>query len=609
MRRFLTVSSLGLALIGGVWTLWLSIIGGIDANVLGVSITSNEPVRPFLLTTISLLVFVGVGPGFGRAWSWLDETDAGIQPRRVVIGAGILSTALAAVIAAIGLTYSTATIGGADSYGYVSQADLWLQGNLRVEQPWVAELPWPNARWTATPLGYRPVDAEAAGTIVPVFPPGLPLIMAAAKAIFGHDAVFWIVPLSAFVLIVATFAIGRRLGSSHAGLAGAWFVATSPIVLFMITAPMSDVPAAAAWTLAFYFGLRSGGPSALIAGLAGSAAIAIRPNLFMLAVPIGIMVAMRGRGRAALLGLGGMVPGVIGLAWLNTMLYGSAASLGYGSMDGAFAFDHVWPNVTRYVRWLAASHTWIAVARSHCRGRAASAALAIRTRPDRPHLWCPVGRAGAGAVLLYLVFDAWWYLRFLLPAFPFIGLGVATVLLAGTRHRRPVLALLSVWIILTLGLYNLRTGSRMDVLGAWRLDRQTPDVAAAVRHDVGENGVVFTMIHSGSLRYYGGRMTLRYDQLQRDWLDRAVTWLESRGVRAYALLEEWETPQFVAHFEGQQIATRLKDHAVWFHHGARTIGLYDLTRPAVTPPRTIAGRDPAALRAVPPATTATLFLR
>ena len=58
------------------------------------------------------------------------------------------------------------------------------------------------------------------------------------------------------------------------------------------------------------------------------------------------------------------------------------------------------------------------------------------------------------------------------------------------------------------------------------------------------NSVIFSMQHSGSLRYYAGRMSLRFDNLERAWLDRAVSWLEAHGVQSYLLVEEWEEPEF-----------------------------------------------------------------
>jgi predicted membrane-bound dolichyl-phosphate-mannose-protein mannosyltransferase len=96
------------------------------------------------------------------------------------------------------------------------------------------------ARWTFTPLGYRPeVDGFR---IVPAYAPGLPLLMAAGKWIAGACAVYWIVPLAAGLLVLATFAIGRLVAQPLVGLGAAWLIATSPTMLFMSMAPMSDVP-------------------------------------------------------------------------------------------------------------------------------------------------------------------------------------------------------------------------------------------------------------------------------------------------------------------------------------------------------------------------------
>ena len=84
---------------------------------------------------------------------------------------------LAVVLAVyLGVHYGSFAAAGSDSYGYVSQARLWLSGIPRVEQPWVQDFPWPNREWMFAPLGYRPFSPD--GTIVPTYPAGLPMIMA-----------------------------------------------------------------------------------------------------------------------------------------------------------------------------------------------------------------------------------------------------------------------------------------------------------------------------------------------------------------------------------------------------------------------------------------------
>jgi hypothetical protein len=66
--------------------------------------------------------------------------------------------------------------------------------------------------------------------------------MALFKAVAGQCAMFWVVPVWGSLLVLATYAIGRRIGRPAVGLAAAWLVATSATMLFMVMAPMSDVP-------------------------------------------------------------------------------------------------------------------------------------------------------------------------------------------------------------------------------------------------------------------------------------------------------------------------------------------------------------------------------
>ena len=81
-----------------------------------------------------------------------------------------LALALAFLTAALGIAFGTFTADGADSYGYVSQADLWLHRTLIIDEPLAGEAPWRNANWTLTAFGYRPGDRR--GTIVPTYSAG-----------------------------------------------------------------------------------------------------------------------------------------------------------------------------------------------------------------------------------------------------------------------------------------------------------------------------------------------------------------------------------------------------------------------------------------------------
>jgi hypothetical protein len=121
------------------------------------------------------------------------------------------------------------------------------------------------------------------------------------------------------------------------------------------------------------------------------------------------------------------------------------------------------------------------------------------------------------------------------------------------------------------------------------------------------------MFHSGSVRYYGGRMTLRYDMLDQAWLDRSLAWLEQHGAHPYLLVSDWEIPQFLGRFERQEAAGQLARPPVFRYQGqAGEIFLFDLA--PKLPPRSEAATVMVAdeiddLRSAPPVAPPALVLR
>jgi hypothetical protein len=104
-------------------------------------------------------------------------------------------------------------------------------------------------------------------------------------------------------------------------------------------------------------------------------------------------------------------------------------------------------------------------------------------------------------------------------------------------------------------------------------------VGQAVRTLLPPRAVVFAMQHSGSVRYYANRLTLRYDFLPADSLDRAVTHLRARGMSPYLLVEQWEEPAFIKRFERESCRGTLRWHPMQQWKETLTIRLYDLSVP------------------------------
>jgi hypothetical protein len=86
------------------------------------------------------------------------------------------------------------------------------------------------------------------------------------------------------------------------------------------------------------------------------------------------------------------------------------------------------------------------------------------------------------------------------------------------------------------------------------------------------------MQHSGSIRYYTGRVIVRWDTLNPEWLDRAVAFLRDRGVATYAVLEYWEEVEFRQRFRGQQLIAELDRGPVATARAGET-RLYPLSAP------------------------------
>ena len=473
---------------------------------------------------------------------------------------------------------------GADQYGYVSQAHLWAAGNLVQHEPLSLRAPWPQREWTFSPLGYRP--GLQPGTIVPAYPAGLPLLMAGLLVVFGRDGPFFVVPVLGGVAIVTAFLLGRRVAGEMCGLATAALLLTSPIFLFQLKEPMSDVPVTAWWLLAILLGSGTSFLAIFAGGLAASAAILTRPNLVPLAALLGLFVLLysgkewRGRMRNACLFSAGAVPGCIAVAVINANLYGSPFLSGYGETSELFDIDYVWTNLSQYSRWLLEMETpfvllapvgWFVLRR-----REASHDVSGVRRLS--NVLVVFGVALYACYAAYLPFDNWTFLRFLLPAISLLLLLCAVAVCeVGERLHSflPRFLLLACLVVFVAW--------RWDVTGLKPLapnERRSAVIGEYVHDHLPPNAVVFSLFQSGSIRYYSGRLTLRWDWLPPEWLDRSVAFLTSNGYHPYLLItEDWERAQFVQRFSGHSHITSPGLTPVASHYGRSRADVYDLTHP------------------------------
>ncbi len=576
MRR-LRFFAFALALAALVTALWVRVSGGFRVSIAGFVLTAHDPIRLLVVALVGFALFFVLG---GSLRSLARAFVGILRDHRFAI-----VIALAVAVGASSVVFSTAAVGGADSYGYASEADLWLRGDLKVSQPWADEVPWPSRQWTFTPIGYTPSrQKDEASVIVPIYPPGLPMLLAAGKWIGGQEGMFWITPIAGLLLVLLTYGIGCRLGDPNGGLIAAWLVATSPIVVMLSLQPMSDIPAATAWAMAVYALLGRGRWRALAAGLAAGLALLIRPNTAVVLMAFAVWFAIEfARGlrrrtfsiRDGLLFAIGLAPGVITAGWANAYLYGSPTTSGYGDVGWMFSTTHVWPNAVNYLRWLVDAETPLALA-------FVAILLPFRWLWPRLEHRAPLVLMSVFVLSLwvfylwYLPFDAWWYLRFLLPAWPFVMIGVAAAVMAVVR-RLPVEAAAIVALLLAVfGVREMIFAKDHFAFDLWKSDRHYVSVAKLVREATGPASVILSMQESGSVRYYGGRVSMRYDQLDPAWLDRAVTWMSAHGAHPYLLADEWELPAIRERFSGQATLKALDEPAMLTYTGPATVQLFDL---------------------------------
>ncbi|MGH9254748.1 MAG: hypothetical protein ACRD3C_09270 [Vicinamibacterales bacterium] len=456
----------------------------------------------------------------------------------------VLLTLLLASVVTVGLRWGTFVAGGSDSYCYVHQAQRWASGRLQVPEPLALEAPWPNAPLTFAPAGHLP-SPTAPGAIVPICPAGLSIAMAPLVALGGVRAAFLLVPLFGALLVAATCVVASRF-SPRIALACGLVVASSPVFLYQLVQPMSDVPAAALWILsvAFVTGVRRRDP--VLGGTTAAAAVLMRPNLVPLGIPLALFLLFRPertwheRVRAGAAFGAYAALGPIAVALIQYSFYGSPLASGYGALDALFSIENIAPNAVRYASWLTDTQTTVWVL---------AAAAPFLVPGAVTGLCLALFLINVACYLPYVVFDDWSYVRFLLPTLPLaIVLAIASIDSILRRVvpwlARPAVAVVAVMlVVIYVGEAEIRHVFRLHFLEA-RYER----AGTFVDRRLPPNAIVITTSGSGSVRLYAGRRTLLWDSLDPAWLDRAVAYLRLRGLEPFLLFETGEEPLFRKRF-------------------------------------------------------------
>jgi hypothetical protein len=249
------------------------------------------------------------------------------------------------------------------------------------------------------------------------------------------------------------------------------------------------------------------------------------------------------------------------VAIVNARLYGSPLASAYGRLNDLYGWKNLLPNLALYSRWLLDTQTAVVLlaflAPFVLTSRKPGGTSRVHSR-EVALMWSLFIVAVFISYLLYLQFDAWFWLRFLLPAFPplFVLTSVGLVAIVGRWAPEARVVVISVVIGLLAwhgikygrdrGIFDIREGERRAVALGEYITNKTPDRA-----------VFISMHHSGSIRYYTNRLTVRYDLIPGNSLDTVIEDLRRLGYRPYIVLEDWEEPTFHRRFQGEHARATL----------------------------------------------------
>jgi phosphatidylserine/phosphatidylglycerophosphate/cardiolipin synthase-like enzyme len=114
-------------------------------------------------------------------------------------------------------------------------------------------------------------------------------------------------------------------------------------------------------------------------------------------------------------------------------------------------------------------------------------------------------------------------------------------------------------------IFNQREFERRYVRAAEFIGERTPPSA-----------IVLAAQHSGSVRYYSHRLTLRYDALSADRLDRTLQELKEKGHHPYLVLDDFEQQDFRSRFAMSNRAGRLDWSPLFQVASDPRVYIYDL---------------------------------
>jgi hypothetical protein len=439
-------------------------------------------------------------------------------------------TAAAAALIAIFYIYSTFSqqyVGGSDWYGYYQQSLLLKNGHVALETKLPASK-YPSI----APLSFYSID----GKVVGQYPPGFPLLMAVA-GFAGLE--FYVNPALGVLAVILMFLTIFALTGNDKWTAGIFALlwAFFPLAIYGSTYVMSDLPATFFILLAFYlFKTKKLIPSAL--ALAFS--LAVRPtNVLFCAVFLPLVwKELNTKQRWQYGSWFGAASALYAI--YNWLVYGAPWKTGYLDLSYNLSTTVFSRNLQYYAGESLVQFTPLL---------ALLVLIALWKKEKHSFFF-------AAWFLVFLIFycfwgslvDFWWWLRFLLPAFPALfflaALGFKRILIVIRLHnnifKHAVSTLLVISVLLT-GIYFIYRGTHYTELWDKGKGKLFYIISKKIEKEVVPGSLVGCCDFSGPLRIYANIESFGSFHMNSLLL---VSDMIKEGKPVYVVVEPWqkETP-------------------------------------------------------------------
>lgn len=462
-----------------------------------------------------------------------------LSPRWLITIILVLSTLYAAFLVSHGASYAS----GSDASGYFNNAKLLARAEVHTPATPIPHFnPPDNSYYFQQPLGFSAIQDTS--TLFPTYPLGLPLHLLVAAQVVGWDhAAILINVLGALLAGWLTFLLARN----YCHLSPAWAIAATlllwacPLFVFFSLQPMSDMPSTSWGLLVFYSALnaRKRAIWGLLAGAAVGIAVLLRPTNLIVMLPV--LFIFRASWRPwALLILGGLPFALIQIAY-NIRAYGKILTTGYGDISSLLQSEYVAHNSVHFA-------TWIPQLLSPGISLALGIPWLLRYYPRL----IPAMLAWIIGIITFYSFyyhsgETWWYLRFILPIFPFLILAALMVGQRLTDYLRFPWLRIALPLILLCGAlsYLYRLNQQLNVTAVLPADKAYYDTNKWLLKNAPENAIMLAMQASGSLHYYTKFPLVRYDLVSPEKFALICQSAREHGQPLYAPLFPFEIDEVV----------------------------------------------------------------